>query len=296
MNFKYLFLLLFNLIFINACSSQETSDITLEGKWKVVDWTYKSFVGRSLDQDEINNMDESFADLILDFKTDQTFSSNKPTELDFLENKKFIVNNYQEVVINNQAYFFLIRDGNCYFFFSNIILQIKKIESYTNASIKLKELPADNTSVSEVFNKMEKFETVYAIEDLDIPPKFKEVQFDDNCLIDCLYNSFNSTIGIYIDYSKAEGDVSYYVNFIVDKSGEINNIKIKSKHHKTNANGQRFMSRMDEFDEKEHSELSAVEEDIVKSIFKFQNTMIAGVKNNQNVNTQLNLEVRLISK
>ncbi len=301
MNFKYLFLLLFNIVFTTSCLAKGEGNITLEGKWKVIDCTYSSFVGRGLDKDEIEGMSQSFIDLIFDFGINQIFTSNKPNDLSFLENKKFSVNRFNEITIGNHAYFYLTKNDKVFLFFNNIILQIEKVENYTGSKIILKEIPADNSHVSEVLNRKEKnYKKVYLIEELDIPPKFEGIQFDDNCLIDCLYTSFNKTMMYYIDYSKLDNDVSFFITFVINKTGKICNFKIKSRHNKPNPKGIRFAKVRYGVKKKPESikkiEYSEIEKSIVSSILYFNNNLISGMKNNLSVNTKLSLELRLISK
>ena len=57
MNFKTSLVILLNLSLTFSCLAQDNAPITLEGKWKVVDWTYMSFVGRGLDGKEKQEKD-----------------------------------------------------------------------------------------------------------------------------------------------------------------------------------------------------------------------------------------------
>ncbi len=181
------------------------------------------------------------------------------------------------------------------------MLQIEKIETYSNAKIKLKKLPAENLKATEVLREKKKaFEKVYLVDELDTPPKLKAAEFDTNCLIDCLYASFNSSTKYFIDYSKVEGDTSYLIHFIVDKEGKINNITIQSKENKPNDTKRRFPNVIFKSEqEQEYTEkkaFSEIEEGIASSILAYQNNLIAGEKNGEKVNTKLHLEVRLIAK
>ncbi|RLK02524.1 hypothetical protein [Tenacibaculum discolor] len=300
MNFKTSLVILLNLSLTFSCLAQDNAPITLEGKWKVVDWTYMSFVGRGLDGKEKQEIDKTVSDLVLDFKLNQTFSSNKPA-FQFLENQKFFVNNFSEVVINNQYYPIFIKNNTCYFLLSNIMLQIKKTENYKNSKINIEKFPSKYNEIEESFKKEKKISgEVYSINDLDKPPKFKTVEFDENCLIDCLLNSFNSNMKYYIDFSKVEKDTSYFIEFTVDNTGNIYNIHIKSKNNKP-SNGLTMTAKViygtkENNKESKKGKITGIEKNIISSILAFKNQLIAGKKNNKNVNTKLNLELRLISK
>lgn len=282
---KYLFLIVFAITLNSSCNSQKNSTLNLEGKWKVIDWTYINFVGRSLSKSEKDEMNKSMNDLILDFKSNHTFSSNKPKIFDFLENKKFSINEFGEIVIGNNNYPFLAKDDKTFLLFSNIMLQIEKTESYKNAQLQLEKLPSLEPKSK---NEDKKLDNVFSIHELDTPPKIKTIEFDDNCKIDCLINLFNSNMKFFIDYSEVDIDSSYFIDFIIDTSGKISNINIRSKR----------IRRAFDTDENKKRKLSATEKSIVNSILFFndRNPILGGIKNGQKVNTKLNLELRLIPK
>lgn len=299
MNFRYLFLLLFSMVFITSCTAQENKHTTLEGKWKVIDWTYISFAGRGFDKRERKGMNKDVNGLILDFRSNQTLSSNKPGIFKFLENKKFTISRSNDIVVNNQHYPFFVRDGKHFLLLSNVALQIKKIEGYANAKIKFRKLAFKN-AVTPVLKNKTVAGKVYTMEALDKPPKLKGVEFDKNCLIDCLYNAFNSTMTYFIDYSKVGEDTSFFLRFVIDKAGKIRNIRIKSRHNKPLDNVKKsarliVQSLENEPAQTEKVQLSEAEKSIVLSILSFQDGLVAGIKNGQRVDTKLNLELRLIS-
>ncbi len=294
---KFLVLILLSFIPIISCST-EKNDVTLEGKWKVVDWTYISYVGRSLDEDEKKEMNESLIGLILDFKLDQTFSSSNPDMFKSLENKPFKVEKYNRILIENQNFLFLIRDNQCFLFFSNIVFEIKKIENYSGSKIRLEKLTDEHLTSDDVSNKEDKTSnTTYQVSDLDESPKLKMAE---DCLIDCLYNSFNENIKYYIDFSKVEKDISYFISFIINKSGNITNIKVKHKYNKPIGKRGLYPKVTVEWEQQPEENIhkqsfSEIESSIVKSILYFDGNLIPGKKDNQNVNTELKLEFRLIS-
>ncbi len=111
--------------FIISCSAQKSKDITLEGKWEVVNWTYVS-EGSSFDEEEKQWMNKTVENLIFDFKPNKIISTNKPEEFKDLEGEEFTVNINNSIMVNHQLYDFFIRDDKCFFVFSNIIFQIKK--------------------------------------------------------------------------------------------------------------------------------------------------------------------------
>ena len=284
-NFKYLIFILIGLPLIISCKAQDDSDITLEGKWKVVDWTYISHVGRSLDNDERAGMNEDVNDLILNFKVNQTFSSNKPKTFGFLEGKQFMLNDFNEVVIDNHYYPILIKEHNCFFLFSNVMFQLEKVENYRDSNLKLK---SESIKVPDIEINHKAVNDVFTLNDLDKLPKLKRLEYDDSCGIDCLHSLFDSNIIYYIDFSKAAEDTSFLIEFIIDKTGQISNINTKAKYN-VYKNNRRISS-------KETNEAQDIEKAIAASILDFQNLLSAGVKNGQNVNTKVNLELRLISK
>ncbi|MCL5128393.1 MULTISPECIES: hypothetical protein [unclassified Algibacter] len=283
--FNFLMLLSISLTF--SCTAQDDSNIKLEGKWKVIDWTYIT-QGRSLNNDERAEMNEHVNDLILNFKEDQTFSTNKPKDFSFLENKKYILSDRNELLIDNDYYDFLIRDHNYFFLLHNIMFQIEKIEDYKNSKLKLKKLPATYTETSEIKNIECDDEEVYSMNDLDTPPKFKNVQFEENCLIDCLYTSLYSALNYYIDFSKVAEDTSFYIDFIIDKTGKICNVNIKAKYNVYKNNRQ--------ISSKETNESKDIEDAIVRGILGNQDLLEAGFKNEEKVNTKIELKLRLMSK
>lgn len=277
------------LFYISACTSQTENSITLEGKWKITDWTYSSFVGRSLDTDEVENMNTSFNDLIIEFNTDNTFASNNPKFFEHLEKKTYHVNEYQEIIIDNQPYILLLRGENCYFFFNNIVLQLEKIKTYKGAKIKFEEIPIDNSKIAKIKDKkLSPTETIYPIENVSIPPKLKMAEFDDNCRIDCLYRSFQSAIKYHLDYVQAHKDTSYFIDFIIDTKGDIRNIEIKAVSNTKKR--QRTIST-----ETSTTENTILKQNIVRSLSVFHDILLPGKKDGKNVNTQIKLEVRLIS-
>ncbi len=122
MKFHGLFLVLFSICVVTVAScSVKGNNETIEGKWKVVDWTYTSYVGRSLDKDEKEEVSRVMNDLVLDFKLNGVFSSNRSKEFKSLENKKFKVNEINEVVIEDNYFSFIIRDNKYFFLLMNII-------------------------------------------------------------------------------------------------------------------------------------------------------------------------------
>ncbi|TCI84864.1 hypothetical protein [Tenacibaculum sp. M341] len=302
MQSKLYFLISLNLFLIFSCSAKGTNNTTLEGKWKVVDWTYINFGRRSLDNSERKGMNEMMNDLTLEFKLNQTFSTNKPEMLDNLQDKQYTVNEFNEVIIDHQYYSFIIRDNKYYFLFSNVMLQVEKIKDYNGGKIKLKKLPVKHNDVTEFLSQEPRdYETVYDIERLDTPPKLKIAEFDENCLIDCLYNSFNSNMHYFIDFSKVDKDTSFFIDFIIDTEGEISNLNIKSKKNKPTKGLRKtakvyYGSPEDMKKTNRKVSFSDQEKEIVSSILDFENILIPGVKNGQPVNTKINLEIRLISK
>ncbi len=296
---KFLCSVFLSFIFIVPSLAQENNSVMLEGQWKLVDWTYISFVGRSLDERERQEINESLKGLVFDFRLDQTISTNKPDIFNFLDNKMYKVEGFNWIEIDNHSFDFLIRDNRSFFLLRNIMLELEKIKDYTGAKIELKKLPEEFINTSKIDQKKhEILDKVYTIEELDVFPKYTLVEFTDNCTVYCLYNLFNRNMISYIDFSKVEKDISYFISFIIDKSGGISNVKIKHRKNKMTNKGNRYPKITVQWETNEkipESQLSEIELSILKSILTYDGDMIPGVKNGQNVNTEINLELRLIS-
>ncbi len=179
------------------------------------------------------------------------------------------------------------------YYFSN-----KKIKDYQDSKIKLRRYQVDyGMSKKDYTKRYEEINDVYNIEDVDIPPKFKSVDFNDDCLIYCLYSAFKSNMIYYINFAEIKEDISYFISFIIDKSGNVKNINIRSRHDKVIGKGRWlgepvYNQELDDvFDE-----FSEVEADIVKSILELNDDLLPGIKDGENVNTELKLEVKLITK
>ena len=90
------------------------------------------------------------------------------------------------------------------------------------------------------------------------------------------------------DFSKAAEDTSFYIDFIIDKTGKICNINIKAKYNVYKNNHQ--------ISSKETNESQDIKDAIIASILESQYNLEPGFKNEDKVNTKIVLELRLISK
>ncbi|ETN96584.1 hypothetical protein [Zhouia amylolytica] len=266
MKLKYLICIVFTTISLYKCGAKENNDITLEGKWQVIDWTYYSYTGRGLDEKEIEKMDDTFIDLIFEFTTESYIKTNKANLFPFLDNKRFyVINPSLNFEVSNRRYFIRNRDNEKFFFIiDNIILQIKKIENHLNSKILIEKL--ENFKTEKQTPK--EFTNFYSIDEIDTAPQIIGYQpkGDDK---EFIIASFKNSIIDFIDYSLIEDDITLDISFIIDKQGNIQNTKI--------------------------SPMNEINDDITKTIISFPK-FVSGIKDDNKVNTQFSFKLRLISK
>ncbi len=257
-----------------SCSSQE---ITIEGKWKVNKWIYVSHVGRSLDKEEQSAIDKLIQGLIIDFKSDGTISTNKKSQLKFIENDSYKLDKEMVLFTKNGYRKMFIKNNKCFLrLINNIIFEVEKIENYSNSKQFLTKFIKSEKKLNDYKNKeINDFVLIPNMNDKNICPTFKSVDLSD-CGYNCVENSFNETILDFIDFSKVHKDTTYFIEFIVDKTGEICNVQINSNN-------------------RNNLETSDIKEDILHSILIFQGNLSPAERNKVKVNSKIKLTLRLIS-
>ncbi|UNZ00266.1 hypothetical protein MQE36_07980 [Zhouia spongiae] len=267
MKIKYLICIVFTTVNLYGCGVNENNGITLEGKWKVIDWTYYSYENKGLDQKEIEEMDDTFNNLIFEFTPENYIKTNKANLLPYLDNKRFnIISPFLNFEVDNQRYAIRNRDGKKFFFImNNIILQIEKIENHQNSKIIIKELEKFKTEIKAP----KELAGFYSIDEVDTAPQITGYQSrgDGKAFI---INSFKYSIIDFIDYSAIKDNKVLHISFIIDKQGRVQNAKITP-----------------------HT--SEINDDIIKTITSFPE-FVSGIKDGNKVNTKISFELRLISK
>ncbi len=272
--------IIIELVFCIFTISSYAQKLTLEGKWKAINWIYISQVGRSLDKDEKRNMNEFINNLIIDFKSNGTISTNKQNELKFIENDTYKL--YGKTIKfgknNVVGKIFLIKKHCFLKLINNILFEIEKIEDYGNSKQVLEEFTTPKKLNYYKNKKIDDFLLIPYRYDKSIYPKFKDTDIS-KCGYSCLEDSFNENILNFIDFSMVSKDTTYLIEFIVDKTGEICNIKINS--NKVNNQNNRILSN--------------IEENIIHSILMFQGHLSPAEQNGITVNSKIKLTLRLIS-
>ena len=289
--FKTLFITLF-VIIIYTCKAQESkNNIFIEGKWKVVNWILTSNVGRSLDKTEKEYYTRYFNGLTMDFSVNNIFTTNKPEIFEF-NNSKFELKGSKYLLFNN-VYLggtFILKSEKVFFRNKELTFELEKIESYPNQKIVLNKVE----DTTEDLPGLLQIEQANSLNQLDVLPKLTSSAPDDyNCSEICLSDIFTNEILNNIDYSLLKNnDIKYDISFVIDSIGNINSFNVKETYIYWNEKGTKVVSR----EEKNKELMTEIKKVIIFSILKFKNRFKPGVKDNKEVNTRINLELRFISQ
>ncbi|QXP59318.1 hypothetical protein [Olleya sp. HaHaR_3_96] len=289
--FKTLFITLF-VIIIYTCKAQESrNNIFIEGKWKVVNWIFTSNVGRSMDKTQRENYTRYLNGLTMDFSVNNIFSTNKPEIFQF-NNSKFELKDSKYLLFNN-VYLggaFILKKQKVFFRNKELTFELEKIESYPNPKIVLNKVE----DITEDLPGLLQIEQANSLNQLDVLPKLISSAPDDyDCSEICLSDIFTNVILNNIDYSLLKNnDIKYDISFVIDSLGNINSFNVKETYIYWNEKGTKVVSR----EEKNKELMTEIKKDIIFSILKFKNRFKPGVKNNKDVNSVINLELRLISQ
>jgi len=270
--------LIFSTLLLYSCYSQDhqnslESEEYVEGIWKITDWT---IIDNNLDKEEKENMDKILSGATLHFSDDHVFTSSNPIVFGHLENKKFKIeyegtslNFYDETKPDEVNYIDIInRDNQVFFLFiSNMVFEIEKIKNF--AAKKTFIAPYIQKNSNEI-GKNTAIAKVYPIEKIDIPPKnIICIGYETEYQKECLISSIKDSLEYFINYSLVDNKVKIDVSFVIDKDGNLQNLKIIS-------------------------DTKVFDPDIRKGIMdlpKFE----PGKKDNQTVNTHIRLQLQFTS-
>ena len=279
-------------IIIYTCKAQESkNNIFIEGKWKVVNWIFTSNVGRSLDKTQRENYTRYLNGLTMDFSVNNIFTTNKPEIFQF-NNSKFELKD-SKYLLFNKVYLggaFILKKQKVFFRNKELTFELEKIESYPNPKIVLNKVEDATNDVPDLLQ----IEEAISLNQLDVLPKLISSAPDDyDCSEICLSDIFTNEILNNIDYSLLKNnDIKYDISFVIDGIGNINSFNVKETYIYWNEKGTKVVSR----EEKNKELMTEIKKDIIFSILKFKNKFKPGVKNNKEVNSRINLELRLISQ
>lgn len=276
----------------SSIAQEHKKETLLEGKWRIMDWTYVSNVGRGLDKKEKGFLSQGLKDLIMDFSTDSIFTTNRP-EVFGSNNVKYELVDSKYLILNDYVSIFILKNQKRFLIRSNIIFEIKKIENYQNSKIILD----DNTNpISDLPELLETesipMEETFTLRELDTLPKLKSPD-DFDCDRYCLKNIFNNELLLNFDYSKLKhNDIMFIIDFVVDKKGSLNSFDIKEMHYYWDEEG----LNVEHISEKNNGVFTETKKDIIVSILNFRNKLQPALKDNKAVNSRINLKLRLISE
>lgn len=285
---KAIVTVIINLFIISlfGCNNMENRNKTLEGKWRVTDWTYINY---SIDKEDISRTNKKYENLILDFSTEGIFKTNKPTIFKDFQNTNYESYGYK-VIINNYLMFLVEKNGK--FFISimkNLVLEIEKIEDYDDSKFLILAKHMDKNYAEKVLKQPEKtFEKVYDYNHkaLDKYPNLDGLEYE-NCY-DCIRNILREDICSFIDYSKLKKDITYFIDFIVDTNQKITNVQIKYVDNIKNSSNNHYKNV--EYVVKDT--YTDTEKDLISGLMLYDKKIICGKINDRKVNTRFEIELR----